>query len=120
MTLMVKNEGSRRLDNIEIETELPPGWEKEINPPVIPTLKVSDEMSILCRFIPPATVSPGKYEMRIRTTSLSDNQPVSGDDKIFTAEINAKSNTVWTLIIILFILAVISGIIGFGIRLSRQ
>jgi hypothetical protein len=120
MQLVVKNEGSRRLDNVEIEAELPAGWSKQIDPALISALPVSAERPVVCRFIPPADVVPGRYEMRIRTTSLSDNQPVNADDKIFTAEINPGSNTAWTLVIILFILAVISGIVGFGIRLSRQ
>jgi len=120
MQLVIKNDGSRRLNNVEIEAELPHNWQKQIDPPVIPGLEVSEEQIISMRFIPPADVSPGKYEMRIRTTSISDNQPVTGDDKIFTAEISAGSNTVGTVIIILMILGLVTGIIVYGIRLTHR
>ena len=42
-TLHVKNEGSRRLDNIELEADVPLNWDKEITPPVIEALDIGEE-----------------------------------------------------------------------------
>ena len=120
MQMVVKNEGSRRLDNVEIDAEIPLNWRKIINPQVISELEVSKEKMIDLTFIPPQDVSPGKYEIRIRTKSLSDNQPVNGDDKIFTAEVRAGTNIVGTILVITLILSVVVGIVGFGIKLTRR
>ena len=70
--------------------------------------------------MPPQDVSPGKYEIRIRTTSFSDNQPINGEDKTLTVEIEPQSNIFGTLIIVLLILGLVVGIVIFGIRLSRR
>jgi len=120
MQLVIKNEGSRRLDNVEIEADVPFNWDKRIDPSIIPGLEVSEEQIVLLHFLPPDGISPGKYEMRIRTNSTSDNQPVAGDDKIFTAEIGAGSNTTGTVIVIVLILGLVSGIIVYGIRLTHR
>ena len=120
MQLVIKNEGSRRLDNVEIDAEIPNNWQKKIEPAVIQGLEVSQEQPVTLHFTPPVDATPGKYEMRIRTTSVSENQPVTGDDKIFTAEIRAGSNTTATVIIILLILGLVSGIIFYGIRLTHR
>ena len=72
------------------------------------------------KIIPPAEITPGRYEIRIRTTSLSDNEPVTGEDKIITVEVQAEANVFGTIIIVLLILAIISGIVFFGMRLSKK
>ncbi len=120
MQIILKNEGSRRLDNVEVDADVPLNWQKEIAPPIIPMIGVGEEQTVSLRFRPPEEIVPGKYEMRIRTRSFADNQPVSGDDKIFTAEIKAGANTTGIVIVILLILGLVSGIIVYGIRLTRR
>jgi len=120
MQLVVKNEGTRRLDNIEIIAEIPLRWRKKVRPAVISNLGISEEKTVVLTFFPPHDIAAGKYEMRIRSRSLSDNQTISGADKIFTAEIRAPSNTLGTIFVLLLILGVVSGIIIFGVRLTRR
>jgi hypothetical protein len=114
------NEGTRRLDNCEIKLDLPPLWTREITPAVIPRLEVSGEERSQIVVHPPAGVSPGRYEIRLRTSGLSDNQPVNAEDKTVTIEIQGSSNIVVTIVLILLILGLVAGIVVFGIRLSRR
>lgn len=114
------NEGSRRLDNVEIEVDAPFNWEKEISPKLIPSLNISAEQRIQLRFTPPNEISVGRYEFRIRSSSLSDDQPVYGEDKMVTVEIRPGTNILGTGLVVLAILGVIVGIVVFGIRLSRR
>ncbi len=119
-SIHVKNEGSRRLDNVELEADVPLNWDKEIIPPVIESLDIAEEKKFQLKLTPPPGVAVGKYEARVRTTSFSENQPINGEDKTVTVEILAEANVLLTAVIVLTILGLIIGLVVFGIRLSRK
>lgn len=114
------NEGTRRLDNIEVKLDLPFNWQKKIQPQVISSLGISEEKQVKFEVTPPQDISVGRYEVRIRTSALTDNQPINGEDKIVTAEIVSEANVFGTIVIILLILGIIAGVVVFGIKLSRK
>jgi uncharacterized membrane protein len=114
------NEGSRRLDNIEFQVELPLNWTREINPEIVESLGIREEKIVEFTFSAPDEITAGKYEIRVRSTSLSDNRLVKAEDKTITIEIEQQANLFGTLIIVLFITGIIGGIIVFGIKLSRK
>ena len=116
----VKNEGSRRLDNIEITVDPPLRWQWKAEPRVISSLEIGDEQSLRLTFSPPENVSAGKYEFRVRSKAFSENRPVNGEDKSFTVEVQAQANIFGTAFIVLLILALVVGMVIFGIRLSRK
>lgn len=120
MTIDLVNEGSRRMDNIEVKVDQSLNWKKEIEPAVIPSLEIGAEQQVHLRLIPPSDISVGRYDMRLRTSGMSDNQPVNAEDKTVTIEIQAEANIFGTLLIILLIVGVVGGIVVFGIRLSRR
>lgn len=114
------NDGSRRLDNIEFQVDLPINWQKSINPQIIKSLNIREEKRAMFSFTPPADVPPGKYEIRIKTTSLSDERLVRAEDKIITVEIKEQTSLIGTLILILLIGGIIVGVVVFGIKLTRK
>jgi hypothetical protein len=114
------NEGSRRLDNVEVDADVPLNWTKSFEPKVIDQLEIGAERRVELTFAPPADVSPGKYEIRIRSKSVSNNQPVNGEDKTFTIEIKPTTNLGLTLALFLLITGIVVGIVYFGIRLTRR
>jgi len=114
------NEGTRRLDNIEVNLDVPFNWQKKIEPAIVTSLGISEEKQVKYTVTPPPDVSVGRYEVRIRTSALTDNEPINGEDKIVTAEILPEANIFGTIIIVLLILGVITGIVIFGIKLSRK
>lgn len=120
LSLDVKNEGTRRLDNIELEVDPPLNWEWKVDPAVLPVLAIGEAQKLRLLITPPAGVTPGKYELRARTTSFSEGQPINGEDKSITVEILAEANLLGTAIVILLILGLVAGIVVFGIRLSRR
>ena len=69
---------------------------------------------------PAKEVAVGKYEIRIRTTSLSDDQPIAGEDKTVTVEIQPEANVLGTAVILLLIVGLVAGIVVFGVKLSRR
>ncbi|MFZ1685389.1 MAG: NEW3 domain-containing protein [Candidatus Zixiibacteriota bacterium] len=114
------NEGSNRLDNIEFQFDLPLNWRKQIDPSVISSLNISQDTIVKMAFTPPENVSAGRYDIRVRTTGQSNGQPVSGEDKTVTIEIQASSSVIGTIIIVILIVGLVGGIVIFGIRLSRK
>jgi len=114
------NEGSHRIDNIEITIDLPLNWTKEPSSPVVPSLEIAQESRVNLKFIPPADIAPGKYDIRLRTSGMSNNQPVNGEDKTFTVEVRAETNIFGSAVVVLLLLGVVGGMVIFGVRLSRR
>jgi uncharacterized membrane protein len=120
MAVDIVNEGSRRLDNTELRADVPIGWTKTITPTSIPSIEIGAEARVTMSFTPPEDISPGKYEIRLRTTAMSNNQPVNALDKTVTVEIRPDSNVFGTIAIILGLIGLVGGIVMYGIRLSRR
>lgn len=120
VTLDVINDGTRALNNVKIDADPPLNWTKNIDPQIISKLDINEEKKQNLTFTPPADVTSGKYEIRLRSTSLSNNQQVTAEDKIITVEIIAERNVIGTIIIVILILGLVGGMIVFGIKLSKK
>lgn len=120
MNIDIVNEGTRRLDNIEIEVDPPLNWAKTIDPEIIPALDISKEKRVNLTFTPPADVAVGRYEVRIRSNSFSEGQPINGDDKTVTIEIQPETNIWGTALLILMVIGLVLGIIIYGVKLSKR
>ncbi|MBN2321106.1 MAG: hypothetical protein JXR49_18650 [Acidobacteria bacterium] len=120
ITLNMKNEGTRALDNVQVEVDPPLHWTAEVEPKLLRTLDVSDEEQIIVRVTPTPDIAPGKYEVHIKSSGLSDTQPVDGEDKTISVEIREEANVTGIAIIVSAIVVLVLGIVIFGIRLSRR
>jgi hypothetical protein len=120
MSVDVVNEGTRRLDNVEVKVDPPLNWTKTVRPAVVPTLAIGEEGRVDLTFTPPRDVSVGRYEIRLRTSALSDNHPVNAEDKTVTVEIAAGANVIGTALIVLLIVGLVGGMVVFGIKLTRR
>ena len=120
VNLDVVNEGTRSLNNVRVEAEPPLNWTDSINPDVIQSLDINEERRIQLTFTPEENVSPGRYEVRVETTSLSDDLPINGEDKTVTIQIEPEANVLGTALLVLLIVGLVIGIVIFGIRLSRR
>jgi uncharacterized membrane protein len=120
MFVDIVNEGSRRLDNTEVRVDIPLGWSREITPQSIPTIGIGEESRVNLVFTPPEDIAPGKYEVRLRTSATSNNQPVNALDKTVTIEVRPGSNVLGILAVVVGLVALVGGIVVYGIRLSRR
>ncbi len=116
----VINEGTRRLDNIMVQVDAPMNWQKNIAPAVISALSIADEKRVTITVQPPAGISAGRYEIRVRINALSDNQPVIAEDKSFTIEIQSEANLWGMALITMLVIGLVLGIVVFGVKLSRR
>jgi hypothetical protein len=120
MAIDVVNEGTRRLDNLKIDVDLPLSWTRTVEPAVVSSLGINEEQRIRLTAVPPPGISVGRYDLRLRTSALSDNQPVNAEDKIVTVEVVAEASIIGTLLLVLLIVGLVGGIVVFGIRLSKK
>ncbi len=119
-TIDLFNEGTHRIDNIEFDVGLPLGWQKTIEPDVVRSLDIGQEVRVHLTLQPPDGVAEGKYEVRLRTTGMSDNQPVSADDKSFTIEVRGSTSIVGASLVLLLLVGVIGGVVVFAVRLAKR
>jgi hypothetical protein len=120
MYVDVVNEGTRRLDNVKVDVDVPLGWTKSVDPLIVPKLDINEERRITLSTTPPAGVAVGRYELRLRTSGLSDNQPVNAEDKTVTVEIQAEANVLGTILLVIVIVGLVGGMVVFGMRLSKR
>jgi len=120
MSVELVNEGTRRLDNIEVKIDPPLNWTREADPAVVASLGIGEERRVQLTFTPPPDIAVGRYEIRLRISGMSDNRPVNAEDKSVTVEIAAGANILGTALVVLLILGLVGGIVVFGIRLSRK
>jgi len=120
VTLELVNDGTRRLDNVEVTAEPPHLWDKTVEPSIIRALGVGQENKVTLRFDPPSDVAPGKYEVRIRSSSYSDDQPIEGDDKTISVEIRPRTNVLASSLLALGLIGIATGVVYTGVRLSRR
>jgi uncharacterized membrane protein len=114
------NDGTRRLDNVEVTAEPPHLWDKGIEPSMITSIDVGKEQRVVLRFTPPKDVAPGKYEVRVRSSSFSDDQPIEGEDKTISVEVRPEVKVLAPALLAVALLGLITGVVYTGVRLSRR
>ena len=120
MDITVKNYGTRRIDNIKVETDNPLNWVSDVEPKLIRSLDPEQEEKIKIIIIPPADVSVGAQEVKIKTEAYANNRRVETDDKTIRIQVNAKANIFGTIVLIVLLIGIIVGVIVFGIKISRR
>jgi len=120
MDVTVRNDGTRRLDNIRIETDNPLNWLSVIEPDLIRSLDPEKEEIVHLTFIPPSDVGVGAQEVKIKTEALADNRRVQTEDKTVRIQVQAKTPILWTAVLITLLIGLVLGIVIFGIKISRR
>ena len=114
------NEGSHRLDNIELAFDLPFAWSYEVVPEQIGSLDIAREARAEVILSPPDDIAPGKYSVRIRISAVSNGEPLTAEDKTVTVEVRPDTDLVSTVLIVTVLLGLVAGVVVFGIKLTRR
>lgn len=116
----IRNTGTRRLDNVKLWAEYPLNWRAQVEPNIIPSLDINKEEVVTLTVSPPGEVTVGDYELRLKTESFADNRRVQTEDKTYRVSIKAKTNLMQIGAVSGTLLLIVSGIIAFGIKLTRR
>lgn len=120
MDMTVRNNGSRRLDNLRFRLEAPLGWDAVVEPEFINELGVDAERRVTLTLRPPADVMVGDYETRLRTTSAAADRLVETEDKTIRVHVAAAANWLGTGLLLLALAGLVAGVVFFGMRLARR
>jgi hypothetical protein len=120
MDVVVRNGGSRRLDNIKINVEKPLGWQTTVTPDVIKSLDPEKEVSVHIQIIPPKEGGIGAQEVKIKTEAMADNRKVETEDKTVRIQVNAETSVWGTIGLVVLLVGLVIGVVIFGIKLSKR
>ncbi len=118
--LTVKNTGTRLVHNIHISTENPLNWRSILIPDTVRKLDPNEEEIVKLKVLPPSDVGVGDYEVKIKTDAISNNRKVPTQDQSDRIHVMAPPNVKATAALIGLLLAVVGGIVVFGIKLTRR
>jgi len=120
MNLSIFNDGTRRLDNIKVQAEVPINWTSTVVPDLLASLPPGKEETVSVTIVPSADASIGDYEATIKTESFASNRKVDSEDKKIRIHLASAANIFGTILLIVLLLGVLLGVVIFGVRLSRK
>lgn len=120
MKVVIKNAGTRGLNNIKVSLDMPTNWHSIVEPDLIKELYPNKEIEVMVTILPPSDGGVGAQEVKIKTEAFADNRKVESDDKTVRIQIEAKTPVFWTIMLILLLLGLIVGIVIFGIKISKR
>lgn len=116
----IKNYGTRRIDNIKVESDNPLNWKSVIEPALIRELNPEEEVQVEMLITLPDDVSLGAQEVKIKTEAFANNRRVETDDKTVRIQVNAKSSIWGTLGLVILLIGIIVSVVIFGIKISKR
>jgi NPCBM-associated, NEW3 domain of alpha-galactosidase/Outer membrane efflux protein len=120
LNVTVKNSGTRRIDNVHVSTESPINWRSQTVPDVIPVLEPNREEIIKLSVVPAADVGVGDFEIRIKTDAIANNRKVQTEDKVDRIHVSSAAGLKSTLWLLGFLLLLVTGIVVFGVKVTRR
>lgn len=120
LNLTVRNTGTRLVHNTHISTENPLNWRTMVTPDSVTKLDPNQEEIVKLRILPPSDVGVGDYEVKIKTDAISNNRKVPSVDQSDRIHVMTPPNVKATAAFIALLLALVGGIVVFGIKLTRR
>lgn len=114
------NDGTLTLFGIIPEISPPLGWTAEVTPKSIEKLAPGDKYPMKIHLKPGPEVGVGEYEAQIEARGQSGSEMVDALEKRLRIRISAETHIAATLILVLALVALITGIVFMGVKLSRR
>lgn len=118
--ITVRNRGTRRLDNITFSAESSLNWRVEFEPNSIAALDINRDEVVTAKFIPPADVGVGDYEIRIKTEATAGERVASSEDKVYRVNVKPRASLLTTALMVGGLLLLVVGIGVVGVRVARR
>jgi hypothetical protein len=120
MEVVMRNSGSRSLDNVRLRVDAPLGWQTRTSPELIPDLPTDVEQTVTVFLIPPREVPVGDYEARLKTESAGADRRIETEDKTVRIHVGSATNWVGTGALALLLLGLVGGVVAAGVRLAKR
>jgi hypothetical protein len=114
------NTGTLTMFNLTPEISPPLGWTAEVSPKSVARLLPGEKQPMTIHLQPGADVGVGEYEAQIEARGQSGSEQVEALEKRMRIRITAQTHIATTLILVLALVALITGIVFMGVKLSRR
>jgi uncharacterized membrane protein len=114
------NTGTLTLFDIVPKISQPLNWTAEVTPKLIEKLAPNGKVPIQIHLSPGPEVGIGEYQAQLDATGQSGSEVVEALQQRLTVRISAKANITATLVLILGLVVLITGIVFMGVKLSRR
>ena len=118
--VVVRNSGSRRLDDLRLRADPPPGWRADFAPPALSALPVDAERAIRLVVRPPRDAGVGDYEARIRVESAAADRRLETEDKVLRLHVADRGTPAGSATILLALLALVATVAVMSRRWTRR
>ena len=120
LDITVRNTGSRAVSNVRLTADAQSDWRAVVSPELIPAVPMDGEARVRLVLVPPRDVSVGDYDVTLRTEALSADRRVDTEDKTLRVHVAPRANWLGTLALIALLIALVGGIVWFGLKLTRR
>jgi uncharacterized membrane protein len=120
MEFVIRNTGSRGVDNVRLAADLQPDWRATFTPELVPSVAIDGEARVRLVLVPPRDIPVGDYDVKIRTVALSADRQVDTEDKTIRVHVTQPAAWAGTLLLVLLLVGLVSGIVWFGLKLTKR
>jgi hypothetical protein len=120
LDLTVRNTGSRAVSSVRLTADVPADWRASVTPELVPDVPMDGEARVKLVIVPPAGVSVGDYDIKLRTEALSADRRVDTEDKTLRIHVSPPANWVGTAALIALLVGLVGGIVWFGLKLTKR
>lgn len=114
--VVVRNSGSRRLDDLRLHADPPPRWRADFSPSTLGALPVDAERPVRLVVRPPADAAVGDYEARVRVESAAADRRLETEDKVLRLHVPDRGTPVGSAVIIIALVAIVGTITAMSRR----
>jgi NPCBM-associated, NEW3 domain of alpha-galactosidase len=120
MEFVLRNTGSRGVDNVRLAADLLPDWRATFTPELVPSVAIDGEARVRLVLVPPRDIPVGDYDVKVRTIALSADRQVETEDKTVRVHVTQPAAWVGTVLLALLLVALVGGMVWFGLRLTKR
>jgi len=120
MEFALRNTGSRVVNGVRLAADLLPDWRATFTPDVVPVVPVDGEARVRLVLVPPAGIAVGDYDVKVRTVALSADRRVDTEDKTVRVQVTQPAGWVGTALLVLLLVGLVTGIVLFGLKLTKR
>lgn len=118
--VVLRNIGTRRIDNARLRADAPAGWEVSIEPATVPRLEPNGEVRLAVSLRPGEGTVVGDYSVRLRTEAYTDNRRLESQDQSARIQVTASPNIVGMLALAAFAIGSIGALVWWGVKVTRR
>ena len=120
MEFTLRNTGSRVVGSVRLAADLLPDWRAVFTPELVATVPIDGEARVRMVLVPPPGIAVGDYDVKVRTVALSADRQVDTEDKTVRVQVVQPAAWVGTVLLVLLLVGLVTGIVWFGLKLTKR